>query len=570
MNEALARSDVARFSMHVFGVGYDSIQGEIYPAQQYRAFQIPKKTGGLRQIYSPRLTLKNIQRQLLKYLLNVGPEPKNSAHGFRLNRSIVSNAKAHCQQRAGFILNLDLEDFFPSITFYRVRGLFSSPIFGFSHQVASLAAHICTFRNTLPQGAPTSPYISNIIARSLDRDLIDLARRHRATYTRYVDDITFSFSVRTSAAIPENICSFDSGSLTLGAELQETIRKNGFEINPEKTRMSTRHRRMEVTGLKVNRFPNVRRKFLDEIRGALNACEKHGYSNANSLWKSSFENKNGISQALNYRSLRNPNYIPELANYLRGKILFVKMVRGDEDVLYNRFADRFNAATDGITKALKAYPIVRTETELRKACFVVVWEGDYVSPSTGVVSHVGGQGTGFIYNNNRLITCDHVFYDLVEDIAIHINSSDIDKLKCFAVDHANARHDLTLLNYDQHRDLALLAFDAPPLSTRHLTAAHSQAKSGDRGLLIGYPDYSPGRSANIVPTYVNNTYPRQGLSRFEIASTIRAGYSGGPYVDESFGVVGVALRGASQDRGTDECLSVEELDKWLNEINSNP
>lgn len=567
LQEILRRTCVDSFSMHVFGVKYEKIQGVLYPVQSYRSFSISKKSGGLRQIHAPRLALKQLQRKLVAYLQRIGPSPKSSAHGFRARRSIVSNASQHCSVRTRFLLNLDIEDFFPSITFYRIRGVFLAAPFGFSHPVATLVAHICSYRGLLPQGAPTSPYVSNLIARSLDRALMALAERHRARYTRYVDDISFSFSVRSASALPENVCSFDSGSLVLGAELLEEISKSGFGVNSSKTRMSVHNRRMEVTGLKINRFPNVRRKFIDEVRGGLHACEAHGYDAANSHWLSSYRAQTGVSRARSYRSIKS-NVIPELANYLRGKLLFIKMVRGESDLIYNRLAERFNRIVGGRNfRSLKLYPKVTTAHELRQACFVVLWQGTYVDPAAGVKMLASGQGTAFLYSGGRLVTCEHVFSDTVRvgdsSVIVNINSADLEDLRCWAVDINNAEHDLTLLHADRHRDLAVLQFDRGAPTTRYLGPSHSPGSSGAVGWLAGYPDYSPGRPVNVVRTDVSNTYVRQGLSRVELRSTIRAGYSGGPFVDEGYGLVGIALRGATQDRGTDECLASEELDKWL-------
>lgn len=566
--EALARTNVLSFSMHVFGVQYSELEKLLYPRPSYRAFLIPKKDGGLRAIHSPRLHLKIIQKKLLEYLERVGNPPKASAHGFCKDRSIVTNAAKHSLARTRFILNIDLENFFPSINFFRVRGLLLAPPFGLSYPVASLVAHICTYQNELPQGAPTSPYISNQIARSLDRDLMNLAMRHRATYTRYVDDITFSFSVRSEAALPANICSFDSGILSLGAELQALIAKNGFKLNEKKSRISSSRRRMEVTGLKINRFPNVRRNFIDEIRGALKACETHGYLNADAHWKRSFRSDFGVKRANTYRALRDDKYQPELKDFLRGKILFVKMVRGEDDLIYNRLAERFNAVMPSTTvRPLKVYPVVKTEDDLRRACFVIYWQAAIMDTASGERKMLSGQGTGFLYGDGNLITCDHIFYDTtaLEGVQkdVHITDRELEDIKCVAIDHQHMEHDLTLMRWDVPRDLALLHFDRNAPHNKHLTPALSSAKRHDRGWLAGYPDWTSGRPANVVEAQVDNSYVRSGLARLELNQTIRSGYSGGPYVDKSYRLIGIAHRGATQSSGTNECLASHELDKWI-------
>lgn len=120
----------------------------------------------------------------------------------------------------------------------------------------------------------------------MDRDLTDLARRNLARYTRYADDITFSFPVRKTSRLPAAVCVVDDdGDLHVGGELYDLITtKHHFTINPAKTRLSDRNRRMEVTGLTINRFPNVPRVFIDRIRGALHAWEEYGYAAADKQW----------------------------------------------------------------------------------------------------------------------------------------------------------------------------------------------------------------------------------------------------------------------------------------------
>ena len=200
LRELMLRTDVGYFAQQVLGVPYDSVKAVIYPTQPYRAFAILKRNGSFRTILEPRRRLKQLQMKALEFMKARAAPPKPCVHGFVEDRSIVTNAKRHLETKPYHLLSLDLEDFFPSITFFRVRGVFRKAPFNLSHEVATVLAQLCTFQNTLPQGAPTSPMLSNLVCRSLDRDLMSLARRHRATYTRYADDITFSLNPCSSAS----------------------------------------------------------------------------------------------------------------------------------------------------------------------------------------------------------------------------------------------------------------------------------------------------------------------------------------------------------------------------------
>jgi RNA-directed DNA polymerase len=232
--------------------------------EKYKTFEIPKKSGGMRQIASPSRPIKIIQGRLNEVLRNVY-DPKPVAYGFIRKRDIVKNARRH--QKKNWVLNIDLEDFFPSINFGRVRGMFMGKPYKLPAPVATILAQICCHKNELPQGAPTSPIISNMICAKLDSQLQDLAWKNKSFYTRYADDITFS---TTLLEFPVEIASVDFAfDVTLGHELQRIINENGFNINPKKTRAFPRHKRQEVTGLTVNKSPNVRRKYIMQIRAML-------------------------------------------------------------------------------------------------------------------------------------------------------------------------------------------------------------------------------------------------------------------------------------------------------------
>ena len=177
----------------------------------------------------------------------------------------MTNAAVHKRRR--YVLNLDLKDFFPSINFGRVRGIFiKDKRFALDPKVATLIAQIACHDHVLPQGSPCSPVISNIVGHLLDIRLVRFAKAQKCTYSRYADDITFSTNAK---AFPADVAAPVSGSehdWALGAALLKELKKADFEVNPAKTRMQYRGSRQVATGLLVNEKPNVRPEYYRTVR----------------------------------------------------------------------------------------------------------------------------------------------------------------------------------------------------------------------------------------------------------------------------------------------------------------
>ena len=290
--------------------------------KKYISFDIEKKNGGFRRIKAAKGGLRALQCKLAP-LLEAHYKQRNAVHGFVKGRSIVTNAKVHKRKR--YVFNIDLLDFYGSINFGRVRGLFKAKPFQMGDKAATIVAQICVFENSLPQGASTSPIVSNFIASSLDQKLSRLARRYKMAYTRYADDITFSSNARDC---PEVIAFFDgdnpiTGSCYAGRVLEETIASSGFAINHDKTRLQIKGVRQDVTGLTVNEFPNTRRSYIRNIRALIHAWDKYGDSAVESVYRIKYaKNK---SRLLSDEKL----YFKEA---LYGKLAFLKMVRGEDEV----------------------------------------------------------------------------------------------------------------------------------------------------------------------------------------------------------------------------------------------
>ena len=269
----------------ILGFTASSIAYIVYKLQsdaKYTSFEIAKRSGGYRKIRAPIPPLKLLQRRvatlLTEYVTDKEETSKRAvSHGFYPNRSIITNAKRHTGKP--YIFNVDLENFFPTINFGRVRGLFMNhKDFELHEDVATLLAQICCDRNQLPQGSPSSPIVSNLIGSILDHRLVGLSKRHQCIYSRYVDDITFSTRRRD---FPEQIAYLQSDTgWTIGNPLREEIENSGFKINYKKISMQYRTNRQVVTGLVVNEKPNVNIQYYKLCRAMCHSLFKTGsYTN---------------------------------------------------------------------------------------------------------------------------------------------------------------------------------------------------------------------------------------------------------------------------------------------------
>ncbi|KDM92811.1 reverse transcriptase family protein [Photobacterium galatheae] len=242
---------------------------EVSTVTHYQEFELPKKSGGTRVISAPMPRMKRAQYWLLDYVLNLLPV-HDAAHGFVPGRSIVTNAQPHVGKAV--VINLDLKDFFPSITYRRVKGLFGK--LGYSEELATTFAllatkpvtqavemdgrtwHVAQGEHVLPQGSPCSPMITNVLCRRMDARLQGMADKLGFTYTRYADDLTFS--------------SQDAGKVqSLLWRCKQIVTDEGFVVHPEKTRVIRRHQRQEVTGVVVNDRLSVDRATLKRFRAVL-------------------------------------------------------------------------------------------------------------------------------------------------------------------------------------------------------------------------------------------------------------------------------------------------------------
>ncbi len=327
--------------------------------ERYHIFSIPKRNGGVRTITAPKSSIKLYQRKLAD-ILSCFYKKKACVYGYVNGRNIKQNAQVHCKKK--IIINIDLKDFFPTINFGRVRGVFKSKPFEFNDIVATTLAQICCYDGKLPQGAPTSPIISNFVCRTLDNQLQKFASKYRLTYSRYADDITFSTNMNV---IPEEIATIDSeGKIILSKDLENIISSNQFEINYEKVRYSRKNNRQEVTGLIVNSKVNVKRKYIRQIRAMLHAWHKFGLQQA------------AVEHFNKYSVHKMPEY-PDLAfkKILIGRINFIRQIKNTDSI------DNQDRVYANLYKRLKSLDPMAQLTmptnidNLDSCCAIVLCEG---------------------------------------------------------------------------------------------------------------------------------------------------------------------------------------------------
>ena len=315
-------SDLADLVNSVYGILYPDKKIQIRSNQiiyyadrrnkevRYNTFDILKKNGSKRQIDAPVKSLKRIQRAV-NLILSTVYQPTQSATGFVKGKNLLDNAKPHVGKF--YLYNVDLKDFFPSIKYGRVKAVLQIPPYNLSEELATIVGNLCCNEGRLPQGAPTSPILSNMVCNRLDRKLTGLAKKHKASYTRYADDLTFS--AHTNVFKDED---------AFRSDLEKIINEQGFKINNDKTRLQGSGFRQEVTGIIVNNKANLERKKIRNTRSILDKWEKLGYKQANELFKSKKGDK-----------------APELIMHISGMISYMKMIRGRNDLLTQKYEEKF-------------------------------------------------------------------------------------------------------------------------------------------------------------------------------------------------------------------------------------
>ena len=286
---------------------------------EYHHYLIAKKSGGNRQIDAPNQTLKKIQKQLNRSLQGIYLCYKPiSVHGFIIHprsekraANIVENALPHVRKK--YVLNIDLENFFPSIKAKRIQDLFNDKIFPFNENMVNAFTLLTTINGYLPQGAPTSPVLSNMVCFKLDNQLEHWCKQNEITYTRYADDLTFS--------------SDNPIDTKLIVEIRSIIVQNDFCVNEKKLRKRTQNKKQTVTGLVVNEKVNIDRKLMKKVRAMLHDFRLNGL-------------KSATQKHFKLSDIASEKKCESFLNKLNGYVGFIGQVRGLEDQIYLKFKEQ--------------------------------------------------------------------------------------------------------------------------------------------------------------------------------------------------------------------------------------
>jgi RNA-directed DNA polymerase len=482
--------------------------------RRYQTHTVKKRRGGMREIHAPDVGLKIVQQRLNQVLQSVY-RPHDCVYGFVRERSVARNAQVHQGRR--WVLNLDLKDFFPTIHFGRVQARLQKYPFNLPYPVATVVAQLCTWRRQLPQGAPTSPVVSNIVAGKLDADLLRLARKYRCTYTRYADDIVFSTD---SIDFPAELAETNTDGTWTGSALKLAIEANGFEINTGKVRLSRFDQRQEVTGLTANAFPNVRRKYIRRIRAMLNAWEHLGYEEAERRHNARFDSKT--------RPPHSP--VPSFRRIVKGHIDYLGMVRGIDDRLYRRFLEEYAAREP----SFRVRPTsVRRRNHLltyKDAVWILECETPFIS-----------QGTAFELAGFGLVTCAHVILD--ED-----GRPSATDLVAFQPRAPHLKVPVRYVRHCRDRDIAVLEL-ANPSGFEFKPKYHRELWPGMPITVAGFPSHTAGARLWHPAGVIENFRPHLRSPRYIVSVGIVGGASGGPVLDKTGAVIGIASQGAASFEG---------------------
>lgn len=493
--------------------------------KRYTSFSIVKRNGKeFRTISAPRHDLKRIQQLIADELAKTYNAPK-CVNGFVKDRSIANNAINHTKKVS--VLNIDLKDFFPSISAARVRGLFIK-YYNFPKEVADTLTNLVCHDGRLPQGAPSSPIISNVICFPLDKALMNFASKNKCTYTRYADDLVFSTTskYKSSSLFNQDLIKDDNSSNAI----KRIIEKNGFTINQSKIHVANKGSRQLVNGIVVNEKCNMPRSEYRALRVALNNWKQYGIEKAASCYASFYPEYSG-------RLFDNDMVLADRFHWhIRGRLDYYTMV------------DSVNS--------VPSEPLTKLWTMYRNLCpeetvpyipakeYAYRTEGPILSDKETLPNCEYSEGSAF-FVHSFLFTCKHCVEALDKDISKETQLYQI----------TNGVAEITNVTCNAFKFNHLFDFawaEVPATDCSKLYSAKCNLKyrvqMGETITAIGFPGGL--RTPELIKAKVIETHSSDNNVRVDHAFI--HGMSGGPVFNNRMEIIGMIVKGGESGAYTRE------------------
>lgn len=473
---------------------------------KYRTYLIDKKNKSKRLIEQPvDNKLIKVQSALKTYFENEYYEyMPNSVHGFVNNRSIITNATIHHENKPKFILKIDIKDFFTSITYKRIYQLLSKTFSSNSPRTTNALCLAVTCNKHLPQGASTSPILANMICKRLDKKLFRLAKQKNAVYTRYADDISISFSDQETLEYLTG-STFIKRPYHLNQELINIFKENGFAINEAKTKVLSNSTKQYLCGISINgkNGLSIKRSKLREIRQQLFNIR--------------------IKKAI-------------VSNSIIGKVSYLRNVYGLDNPISIKYSVKLNEC--GTPIFIDSDFKINNAQSYAKSKYIIA-----------IDTNDGHFGTGF-FCNNFLITSKHVLRDKSSDYPGYITI-------CYYENKKMIRHNVVLTSVYEYGEISLVSFkEIEDFKNRNLKLNGKIYNEMNKPVFTLGAVSLPKKSFSKVckkTLIIDNEDLEFGKVYRLSEQSIFKGMSGGPVIDlDSYKVIGVNFIGPEEREMTEE------------------